>query len=135
MATPDEIFAAGLMAKLTGSVLKRVDENTIQMSAAGPANRIDPMAVIRNQAIDPNQQQLLRQVNAEAEAAYPLPQPQFTPPAVIPEPSPQGEFDFGAPSATANAVIANTDVVNTLKSIDGSIKKLITLLEAKWQTN
>jgi hypothetical protein len=51
------------------------------------------------------------------------------------EPSPQQEFDFGTPSTKTNVMLASADVVNTLKSIDDSIKKLVTLLEAKWQTN
>jgi hypothetical protein len=135
MPTPDEIFAAGLMAKLTGSVLKRVDESTLQTPSTGPANRIDPMAVIRNQTINPEQQHLLRQVNAAAEAAYPLPQEQIIPPiaapSVVTESSPQQEFDFGSPTSK----VANSEVAATLKSIDTSIKRLVELLESKWQTN
>jgi hypothetical protein len=135
MATPDEIFAAGLMAKLTGSVLKRVDENTTQMPASGPAMRIDPMAVIRNQAIDPQKKQLLEQVNAAAEAAYPLPSPAYQAPQqpTPPTPNPQQEFNFDPPRA--NALVASEEVATTLKSIDSSIKRLLTLLEAKWQKN
>jgi hypothetical protein len=135
MPTPDEIFAAGLMAKLTGSVLKRVDESTLQQPSTGPANRIDPMAVIRNQTIDPQKQQLLQQVNTAAEMAYPLP-PELVQPAPASAPvdqSLQQEFNFGTTSASNNA--ANNEVTQTLKSIDTSIKRLVELLESKWQTN
>jgi len=135
MATPDEIFAAGLMAKLTGSVLKRVDESTMQMPTTGPAMRIDPMAVIRNQALDPQKKQLLEQVNAAAEAAYPLPpepvhqapaQPVLQPvaPVVQSAPNPQQEFNFDVPYT--NVLIASEQVAATLMSIDESIKSLLT---------
>jgi hypothetical protein len=135
MTTPNEVLAAGIMAKLTGGFLKKVDESTTTPSNSGPANRIDPMAVIRNQALTPQQQQLLRQVNAAAEAAYPLATEHAMPvPAMPSVPAPQQEFDFGPPPSAA-AITANNDVTATLKSIDTSIKKLINLLETKWQAN
>ena len=138
MPTPDEIFAADIMAKLTGSVLKRVDESTMQMPSTGPANRIDPMAVIRNQTVDPQKQQLLQQVNAAAEMAYPLPpetihQPVQPTPAPTVDQSLQQEFNFASSQISNSA--ANNEVTQTLKSIDGSIKRLVELLESKWQTN
>jgi hypothetical protein len=133
MNTFEEKLATAMMAKLTGNVLKTVDESTTNPSSAGPANRIDPRKFIGSPVQQQqNQQHVIAQLNAEAERLYPLPSPVAVPPPA--EPSPQQEFNFGAP-LDASAKLANTDVTETLKSIDASIKKLVSLFEAKWQAN
>jgi hypothetical protein len=143
MSTAEQKFAAALMAKLTGSVLKRVDESTVNPSSSGPANRIDPLTFIKPPQPAthvPNQQQqhIIQHLNAEAERLYPLPESSVpaSAPYSIPVPpvdDSQMLLPFDPPKPAA--VVANNEVAATLKSIDESIKKLVNILEKKWQKN
>jgi hypothetical protein len=138
MSSAEQKFAAALMAKLTGSVLKRVDESTINPSSAGPANRINPVDFIRPaQPIQAAQQDhIIQQLNAEAERLYPLPGTTSQPPlqpVLNNNDDNQMLLPFDPPK-TPNTV-ANNDITATLKSIDDSIKKLVNILEDKWLKN
>ena len=75
MITEDEL-AAAIVAKMAGTELKKVDDNTINQSSTGPATRIDPKQFFTGlQQHQQNQQAaMLAQINREAEMAYPLPQ-------------------------------------------------------------
>lgn len=86
MSTLQEQIAAATIAKIFGSELKSVDENTLQQSSAGPATKIDPMSFIT--AVQERRvQQQNRQVedaNRLAEQLYPLPDSSWsTPPPTV----------------------------------------------------
>lgn len=91
MSTLQEQIAAATIAKIFGSELKTVDENTLQQSSSGPATKIDPMSFItavQEKRVQQQQQQVI-DANRLAEQLYPLPPSEFTPVAapVQPEPS------------------------------------------------
>jgi hypothetical protein len=136
MAISEEDFAAALVAGMTGQILKDVDRNTVQQSSAGPANKLDPMSFVRpGRQSTPQQENITAQLNAEAERLFPLPDQ--------PMPSaPTGVAQSVAPAVqqihirrTEDAPATNDDITKTLKSIDRSLRKLVTIVEKKWTTN
>lgn len=75
MATLQEQIAAATIAKIFGSELKSVDENTLQQSSSGPATKIDPMSFLTSVQEKRAQQQNQQVIDANrlAEQLYPLP--------------------------------------------------------------
>lgn len=90
MSTLQEQIAAATIAKIFGSELKSVDENTLQQSSSGPATKIDPMSFItavQEKRVQQQQQQVI-DANRLAEQLYPLPPSEFAPVAAPTQPEP-----------------------------------------------
>jgi len=86
MSTLQEQIAAATIAKIFGSELKSVDENTLQQSSSGPATKLDPasfITAVRERQVQQQQQQVI-DANRLAEQLYPLPPSDYTPPPVAP---------------------------------------------------
>jgi hypothetical protein len=75
MATFDEQLATAMVAKIFGSELKTVDDNTLQQSSAGPAAKLDPLSFVTSvqEKKQSDQQRAIEAANREAELLYPLP--------------------------------------------------------------
>jgi len=97
MATLDEQLATAMVAKIFGSELKTVDDNTLQQSSAGPAAKLDPLSFVTavQEKKQSQQQRAIEAANREAELLYPLPPssvpasthvPVYTPAPVIAPP-------------------------------------------------
>jgi len=91
MATLDEQLATAMVAKIFGSELKTVDDNTLQQSSAGPAAKLDPLSFVTavQEKKQSQQQRAIEAANREAELLYPLPSssvPVYTPAPVIAPP-------------------------------------------------
>jgi hypothetical protein len=114
MAFTEEQLAAAFMAKLAGSTLREVDENTTQQSSAGPATKIDP-----KQFLKPVYQQPVQMP----------PQPQLIVQQQIPQqPAPTedpNQLTFNFESTTAK----ETEAIKLLKQIRDSLTEVITLIK------
>ena len=100
MSSFQDQLAAATIAKIFGSELKKVDENTISQSSTGPATRIDPMSFItavqdRKKA---DQQRMIDEANRLAEQLHPLPAEQISLPPAMPPPIPQPTQPVQVPS-------------------------------------
>jgi hypothetical protein len=75
MSTFNEQLATAMVAKIFGSELKSVDENTIQQSSTGPAAKLDPLSFVTavQEKRQSDQQRAVEAANREAEMLYPLP--------------------------------------------------------------
>ena len=78
-----------MVAKIFGSELKSVDENTVHQSSSGPAAKLDPLSFVTavQEKRHSDQQRMVEAANREAELLYPLP-PSSVPDS-IPNTSPQ----------------------------------------------
>jgi hypothetical protein len=81
MPSFDEQLATAMVAKIFGTELKTVDENTLQQSSSGPAAKLDPLSFVTSvqEKRHSDQQRAVEAANREAELLYPLPQSDFTP--------------------------------------------------------
>jgi hypothetical protein len=127
MSTLDEQIAAATLAKIFGSELKKIDDNTIQRPSSGQAARLDPasfLTVVR-EIKQQQQQQDAQQANMLAEQLYPLPAPM---PAPIPFEQPNQR------DRAAVETVASSELIDVLKSIDSSLSKITNIIETKWQS-
>lgn len=133
----DEQLATALVAKMAGMELKKVDENTLTQSSAGPATKIDPKKFLPGvQQMQQNQRTAeIAHLNSMAERLHPLPQQApipnvvSTPQApIIAQPSSdpnQLTFDF-LDEATQKKSLKQLDlIVDYLYSINNKLDKII----------
>lgn len=117
MSSFQDQLAAATIAKIFGSELKKVDENTIAQSSTGPATKIDPMSFIT--AIQDQrrseQQRMIEESNRLAEQLHPLPPDQFTPSAT-PPPIPQPAAVQQQPVITKDVYALTKEDVQSIRS-------------------
>jgi len=110
----EDQLAAAFVAKMAGSTLLQIDNQTTKHSNQGPAVRIDPKSFLTS--IQQRQQDQRRveveQLHDLAEKMHPLPPPIQPLPPIEPLPSPI-------------TPIVNNDLLDVLKSIDSSLKDFV----------
>ena len=133
MAISDEQFAAAMMAKLAGSTLKEIDDNTTQQGGStGPALRLDPLSFIstaQNSKVN-QQQRLIDEANRLAEQLHPLPPPVAAPQAPPSTPAPLFN-DLNVPKVqeTVHTATASPELIEVLKNISNSLDRFVTVYE------
>jgi hypothetical protein len=129
MAISDDDFAAAMMAKLAGSTLKEIDDNTTQRAGnTGPALKLDPLSFISTtggQSIKQNtQQQLINEANRLAEQLHPLPPlVQAAVPQHVSAPS-----VHSAPPQPSTPV-ATSELIDTIKTFNTIFDRFVTAYE------
>ena len=118
----EDQLATAFVAKMAGMTLKAVDENTTHRTGL-PAARIDPASFLTvvHEKKKQEQQRQADELNRIAEQMYPLPEP------IQPLPPLQTQITT-APSSELPEVLkfeGSSELVEVLKSIDGSIKELV----------
>jgi hypothetical protein len=101
MAVSEEQLAAAIMAKITGSNLKKIDDSSLSPVTPGmQSNRLDPMSFVKQSiptTLGPTPQQLqqIEELNRKAAEMYPLPQANLTPiPQLPPSTPPPGAVNL-----------------------------------------
>jgi len=135
MSTVDEQLATALIAKMAGSTLFDIDQNTISQSSAGPATKIDPKKFLPGvqQIQQQRQEALIQHAQKMAEQLAPLPASPVVPQTVSQE-QPQtftGQdpnqltFDF-LDEATQKKSLKQLDlVVDYLYSINNKLDRIL----------
>ena len=123
MFTDDKIAAAQI-ARIFGSELLNVQQSARMDSGSVPdIVKLDPKQFLMQttpQQDQAKQQQLLASLQREAEAAYPLPEPQL-PPAPVVNASPVQ----AAPLQSTEIVEALKDISSKIETLSNSILKLV----------
>jgi hypothetical protein len=114
----EEQLATALLAKMAGSNLQQIDQQTVQPSSLGPAARIDPTSFLSGIQQQKNEQKRreVERLNQAAEQLHPLPPPVAPLPLIEPLPPISQE----PPS-----VISSSELLEVLKSIDSSLKTFV----------
>jgi hypothetical protein len=138
MATFEEQLATAMVAKLAGSTLKEVDNNTVQQSSSGPAVKLDPVSFIT--AIKDRQQQQqqaqVQHANDLAAQMYPHVSPvaaPMPPPAVLQDTfmataannDDQLTFDYFLKQNPNSAVKQFDTIISILEKIDSKLSLLV----------
>lgn len=118
MSDFEDQFATALLAKMAGSNLMAIDQQTIQPSSLGPAARIDPSSFLTglNQQKEEQRQRETQRLNLIAEQMHPMPPPITQIPLVEPLPSPLPDV---------SSVSASPDLIKVLKSINSTLKEFV----------
>lgn len=121
MESFEDQLATAFVAKMAGMTLKQVDDSTIQRSGV-PATRIDPASFLTvvHEKKKQEQQRQAEELNKLAEQMYPLP-----PPVQIPLVEPLKSIHTETTQNTPTSVVASSEIVDILKSIDSSIKEFV----------
>jgi len=120
MSDFEEQLATALLAKMAGSNLQQIDQQTIQPSSLGPASRIDPTMFLKGvqQQKEEQKRREIEKLNLAAEQLHPLPAPVKPLPPVEPLPPLKTEI-------THTPQINSSDLLEILKSIDSSLKTFV----------
>lgn len=116
MSDFEEQLAAAMLAKLAGTSLMQIDQQTVQPSSSGRAARIDPASFLvgLQQKKQEQEQQKVQQLNQIAEQLHPLPPPiQPLPPSPPQEP------------ISSSPPLVSSELTEILKSIDSSLKTFV----------
>lgn len=116
----EEQLATALLAKMAGSNLQQIDQQTIQPSSSGPAARIDPTSFLRGiqQQREQQKSREIQRLNQAAEQLHPLPPPVASLPLIEPLPSIQSKSE-------SLSITTSSELLEVLKSIDSSLKTFV----------
>jgi hypothetical protein len=123
MSDFEDQFATALLAKMAGSNLMAIDQQTIQPSSLGPAARIDPSSFLTglNQQKEEQRRRETQRLNLIAEQMHPMPPPVTQIPLVEPLPPPLPP----PPLPDVSSVSASPDLIKVLKSINSTLKEFV----------
>lgn len=118
MSDFEEQLATALLAKMAGSNLQQIDQQTVQPSSLGPAARIDPTSFLRGiqQQREQQKSREIERLNQAAEQLHPLPPPVAPLPLIEPLPPVQSE---------SSGITTSPELLEVLKSIDSSLKTFV----------
>jgi hypothetical protein len=163
MSTFDEQLATATIAKIFGSELKRVDENTTSLPAGGPANKIDPLSFIRGShsakpvvgtpsspevaaavALSLREAQAIEMPHSNIFSSGQVPAqvnntpqqiPNYVPvQQVLPPIPPDPQMSLPFEEYSEKITRIDTGLDKVLNSIDLSLREIVKLLEEKWPT-
>lgn len=120
MSNFEEQLATALLAKMAGTNLQQIDQQTVQQSSLGPAARIDPTSFLKDVHRQRDEQKLkeVEKLNQAAEQLHPLPPPVMPLPFIEPLPPPPSLSEPLHPSSSS-------ELIDVLKSIDSSLKTFV----------